>query len=277
MKKIRVMVLALIVAVALTGAGYAAWGTKITYNNTMKTAEWNVFVENDAPGDSLVAEDAVNNYNANTDATNALFTDVRSYEVGKYDNASNLDKSGAVKDKGENFVYSTAPYISTMIEAADTVNFAFYNMHPGTKVNTRFEIRNAGTIPAKIADVRVILDRTGLNQPSKEVYDAMTVSGTFYDHQGSSTWIPLGHFENIPMNQLDAKLKELLVGKELKEQHSITVIDSSELEVDPGLTFSIPENALKDPTTKLNLGRLGTLPLKIEFDFVQYNQNVPSK
>lgn len=273
MKKTKILALALIVAVVLTGAGYAAWSTKITYNNNMKTAEWNVFVENDAKGDSLVAEDKVDNFNSDGTVTGTLSTD----KYNQYDTRDTVDISGAKQANGANFVYTIEPTITSKIEKDDTVNFAFYNMHPGTSATTRFEIRNKGSIPAKIADVKVTVnDGKPLNAQQQALYDAMVVSGKFFDHIGSgtSTLIPNSVFDNVTLSQLENKLKTGLVGYQLKEQHSITTLDGSEIEVDPGLTFSIPASALK--VNDKNVGRLAQLNVKIEFTFVQYNQNVPT-
>lgn len=267
MKKTKVLVLALVVAVVLTGAGFASWSTKITYNNSMKTAEWNVFVENDAKGDSLVAEDTVQNFNADHSVTGSQ-TD----GYTKYDKVDPTDKSGAKKDKGTNFVYTIEPTITTDVEKDDTVNFAFYNMHPGTSANTRFEIRNAGTIPAKIAGIKVTVnDGKPLNQEEQALYDAMKITGQFMDHEGNNQATIIGTPINTNLAGLQKALEERLLNHQLKEQHSIYTIDSEEIEVEPGLAFAIPANALK--VNGKNVGRLAQLKLKIEFNFVQYNQN----
>lgn len=272
MKKTKILALALIVAVVMTGAGYAAWSTKINYNNSMKTAEWNVFIENDAKGDSLVAEDKVDKFNANGTVTGSLNGD----GYLQYDTTDPNDISGAKKVNGTNFVYTMAPTITTDVEKDDTVNFAFYNMHPGTSARTRFEIRNLGSIPAKIADIKVTVNNGNpLTAEEQALYNAMVVSGKFYDHIGSgtSTLIANSNFSNVNLNNLENKLESFLVNYQLKEQHSIRTLDGSEMEVDPGLTFSIPASALK--VGGKNVGRLAQLNVKIEFTFVQYNQNVP--
>lgn len=272
MKKTKILALALIVAVVLTGAGYAAWSTKITYNNNMKTAEWNVFVENDALGDSLVASDKVDNFNSNGTVTGIPSTD----GYNQYDTKNSADISGANKVNGTNYVYTIEPTITSKIEKDDTVNFAFYNMHPGTSATTRFEIRNKGSIPAKIADVKVIInDGKALNAQQKALCDAMVVSGQFFDHIGSNPATPIigSNFSDKHLYELESTLEGFLLKYQLKEQHSITTLDGSEIEVNPGLTFSIPASALK--VGDKNVGRLAQLNVKIEFTFVQYNQNTP--
>lgn len=276
MKKIRVMALALIVAVALTGAGYAAWSTKITYNNTMRTANWCVYVENDAVGDSLVAGDKIQNFNSDYVVKSS------GIESGLYDTECSTDFSGAVKNHGANFVYTMEPTIVPGVESNDTVNFKFFNMHPGTKASTRFEIRNMGTIPAKIEGVNVKVtkaDGTAL-QGTDPLYNAIIVKGKFMDHVGNNTPTEIGNLgDGKHLYELGAALNTILVGKELKEQHAICTMnvgpfDGSETEVDPGLVFSIPANALKDGNK--NVGMLSDIKVTIEFNFVQYNQNTPN-
>lgn len=273
MKKTKIMALALVGVIALTGAGYAAWNTNIQYNNTIKTANWNVFVENDAVGDSLVASDEVDNFNSDSRVTGIASAD----GYNKYDKENILDLSGASKDKGTNFVYTVAPTITTTIEDSDTVNFKFYNMHPGTKANTRFEIRNLGTIPAKIESVKLTVTRAdGSILPTNDpLYNAILVNGTFKDHVGSGTATTIGTIAaNTKLSGLQAELTRILVNQQLKEQHSIFALDGSEMEVEPGLQFSIPADALK--AGGKNVGMLSDLKVKVDFNFVQYNQNVPN-
>lgn len=280
MKKIRLMVLALIVAVAMTGAGYAAWSTKIIYNNTMKTAEWNVFIENDSqnPNDrSLDAGDSVSNFNSN------FVTSDTTSELHQYD-TEGVDLSGAIQGNGENYVYTIEPSITasevTTVESPDTVNFKFFNMHPGTSVLTRFEIRNRGTIPAQIADVNVILNNGApLSDEQQHVVNAMIVSGKFWDHIGSGPSTLIGEIApNTKLIGLADELRRILAkeGYQLREQHNVNLshLDGSEVEVDNGLEFTIPADALK--VGGKNVGTLEQISVRIEFDFVQYNQNVPT-
>lgn len=272
MKKIRIMVLSLIVAVAMMGAGYAAWSTKITYNNTMKTAEWNVFIENDA-ADSLEAGDTVENFDSSFNVVNSTS------ELDVYDTADSNDLSGARKSNpNNNFVYTMEPKITSTVNTADTVSFKFYNMHPGTKALTRFEVRNKGSIPAQIADVRVVINNgANLTPDQQHVVDAMIVNGQFWDHIGNNSSTLIGTIApNTTLNGLQAELRRILTVEtyQLKEQHSLTQLDGSEVEVDTGLIFSIPATKLNQ--NGVNLGMLEEISVKIEFDFVQYNQNVPT-
>jgi hypothetical protein len=203
MMTIILVVIALIAAVALTGAGYAAWSTKITYNNTMRTAAWNVFIEKDA-ADSLEAGDTVQNFKG--DYTEAGKT----VELNMFDSESAADLSGAVKTNGQNFVYTMAPSITKTVENADTVNFKFYNMHPGTKALTRFEVRNLGTIPAKVADVRVIINGGDpLSADQQKLVAAMVVSGKFWDHIGNNPSTLIGEIKGISANVKSQNLAQL--------------------------------------------------------------------
>jgi hypothetical protein len=238
----------------------------------MKTAEWNVFIENDA-ADSLEAGDTVENFDSNFNVINSTS------ELDVYDTEDPNDLSGAVKSNpNNNFVYTMEPSITTGVNTADTVNFKFYNMHPGTKVLTRFEVRNKGSIPAQIADVTVTINNgDDLTEDQQHVVDAMIVSGQFWDHIGNNPSTLIGTIApNTTLYGLEAELERILSVEtyQLKEQHSLSQLDGSEVEVDTGLIFSIPASELNE--NGVNLGMLEEIPVKIEFDFVQYNQNVPT-
>lgn len=250
-------------AIVLVGAGYAAWGTQITDITTLNTGLWEVVIENDNPGDSLVAGDVVYNYN-NTSA--GITQTVQRGPLdwcGKYDAEDSDYNAGARKVNGTNYVYTIAPYIS-----GNTVNFNFYNMHPGTEAITRFEIRNKGTIPTRISDVKVTLNGGNtLTANQQEFAEAVIVNGTFYTRRGSDSPVAIG---NIPANTTLSGLQTalgFLKGIELKPQESISLIDSDELKAN-NLHFALPAAALSG-----NTGMNASLPISITFDFVQYNQN----
>lgn len=280
MKKIRVIVLTLIVVVAMMGAGYAAWSTKITYNNTMKTAEWNVFVENDAAS-SLGTNDTVQTFNKGYKNIKDNKEGYQSEMYGKFDTVDSNDLSGAMKGNTSNFVYTIKPTITTDVENKDTVNFAFYNMHPGTKVGTTFEIRNFGSIPARIADVRVILnDDNEIKGELLDLVNAIVVNGEFFDHTGSGLkekTKSLGKLKNVSLWNLESEIEKILINEYiLKEEHNVNLKRQTGAELESGtnngLEFSIPVYALK--AAGKNVATLEQLKVKIEFDFVQYNQNV---
>ncbi|MGE5473798.1 MAG: hypothetical protein ACM3UU_06215 [Ignavibacteriales bacterium] len=256
MKKMKLIAFVMIAAIAMVGAGYAAWGTVITDNTTLKTGNWSIVLENDAPGDSLVAEDEVYSF----DKTSTGFNETALLDKDGYNEYDAVNS----KVNGSTWVYTIAPSI-----IGDTVNFAFYNMHPGTKAITRFEMRNLGSIPAKVANVTVKLNNgSALNTEQDEFADAITVSGTLVDHIGSGAFNTLGTIPaGTTLSGLESALETILNGKELSPEKSIGFRSGSELEVE-GLAFTLPANALTG-----NKGMNANLPISIDFDFAQYNQN----
>jgi hypothetical protein len=273
----------------MTGAGYAAWGTKINYNNTMRTAEWNVFVQDKCELNMFTNDDifGTNDMAQTFSVSNGKYINIKdtyveryqSKEYGKFDVENSGDLSGASKGNTKNYVYSIKPNIGTSVEQNDTVNFKFYNMHPGTKVLTYFEIKNGGTIPAKISDIKVTLNNNNmLSDELKYLVDAIKVDGEFYDNTqvGLSSDIDfLGSLESISLSQLEEKLEKIFVGKYvLGADHVVRPFGLEKTsEMENGLTFSIPVDKLK--INGHNVATLEELKVKIEFDFVQYNQNVP--
>lgn len=268
MKKLRILVITLVVAFSMIGAGYAAWSTKIIYNNTMKTAEWNVFIENSGCC-RLLAGDIVEHFNSDFEVTDL------EGEIGFYDKEDSSDLSGARLDEGDTFVYTMEPNISNTIEKNDTVNFKFFNMHPGTMALTRFIISNGGTIPAKISEIKVSINNGDkLNSDQQAIVDAMVVNGDFWDHLGKGKMKFLGELEqDTKLTNLESELNRILKNHLLSEQHKISEgVKGGKLgEQDNGLLFSIPKEALK--VNGLNIGRLSEISVRIEFTFVQYNQN----
>ncbi|MGE5473797.1 MAG: hypothetical protein ACM3UU_06210 [Ignavibacteriales bacterium] len=263
MKKMRTAAIAFASAIALIGAGYAAWGTQITDITTLNSGQWAIEIENDNIGDSLVAGDVVYNFK-NTSA--GIIQTVQRGPLdwyGKYDAVDSSQISGARKVNGTNYVYTIAPKIS-----GSTVNFDFYNMHPGTEAITRFEIRNKGTITARISDVKVTLNNGNtLSANQQEFADAVIVNGTFYTRRGLDYPVAIG---NIPAGTTLAGLETalgFLEGIELKQQETISLVDSDELKAN-NLHFALPASALSG-----NRGMNASLPISIDFDFVQYNQN----
>lgn len=268
MKKTKIVALAMVSAVALVGAGYAAWGTQITDSTTLNTGNWEVVLENDAPGDSLVAGDIVYNYAKNGDTITE--TGVKSQEG--YYNYDKVDPTNQVKasaDKGSDYVYTIAPEID-----GNTVNFSFYNMHPGTEAITRFEIRNKGSIPAKIANIKVVKNSgKGLEDNQRQLANAIKVSGIFYKHTGYNSAVEIGRFSDVSLANLQQAMFNILKTVELKPQESVNFspIDSDELEVS-NLHFLLPASALEG-----NKGMNASLPIEIKFDFEQYNQVQPAQ
>lgn len=294
MKKTKLMALVLVGAISLTGAGYAAWSNTITDTTSINTGKWSVVLENDSQN-SFYAGDQVNAF-ARTGSGEKIADGKDQfnpqYGIKQADGSyKNYDTDGSYQNNtgSPNYVYTIAP---TMDD--NTCTFNFKNMHPGTQAMTRFEIRNKGTIPAKIEAVHVtfwngttqITDFSDNNKSAEaQVIRAMKVNPFFQIHRGTgSTEIGVIDATNIPLigtTGLEAKLNAALKGKILKPEDFTSTVVSDELEASryetqnqPIFTFVLPSDSLKADKTNLNSANLGmdaNFQIKIVFDFVQYN------
>lgn len=268
-KKTRMIALALVLGVTVVGAGYAAWGSRITDNTTLRSGVWSVVLENDDPGHgsdtgSFGSYDGYAEFDANeVEGTVHL-------EKDKIDMENPLDISGATRVQGNNYVYT----VKAKIESdKKTATFKFYNMHPGARACTQFEMRNFGSIPAKVGNVTVKLNNGAvLTGELAELANAIKVDGAFYYHTDGLPSTQFATITGVSLSNLEQALEEALRNKELAPQHAIFVgwiRDGGELEFKP-LTFYIPADALDG-----NTGMNAELDVSIEFDFVQYNQMTP--
>jgi len=290
-KKMRIIALVMVVAVAIIGAGYAAWGTSIVDRTTINTGVFKVVLEDDA-SDSLYAGDEVRNFrkvgtgyiDVGQESSDNLGGDgiydqnvdgiFENNDDSGYDVEDPTAISGASKVKGTNAVYTIKPYVN---EAKDEVTFKFYNMHPGTIAHTTLEMRNMGSIGAKISNIKVSIkgkDGGDLTDADKELRNAIRVSGGFRLHYNVPDYIDLGSFSNLTLGELEAAIEAILVKDTvvLRPKEAITTppFDCTELEIE-GLTFTIPAEALGG-----NKGMNASVEVSIRFDFVQYNQLVGS-
>lgn len=293
-KKMRIIALVLVVAVAIIGAGYAAWGTSIVDKTYINTGVFEVVLEDDAP-DSMFAGDEVRNFrqvgtgyeDSGRESADNLTGDgiydqnvdgnLDSNDDSGYDVEDSTQISGAKKEKGTNAVFTIQPVIN---ETKDQVTFKFYNMHPGTIAYTTLEMRNIGSIGAKVSNIKVSVkgkDGEALRDVDKELRNAIRVSGNFEMHNYYSghpdhDYVPLGNFSNITLGELEDEIEAILVKDTviLQPKTAITTppFDCSELEI-TGLSFSIPAEALGG-----NKGMNASVEVSIRFDFVQYNQLV---
>lgn len=286
--KMKIVALVLVLSVALTGAGYAAWGSKITANTTLNTGEWEVVLENDYVGHSLVAGDVVNYYNASDNT--ATGTRVADNELPnftqainpKYQTKNSGNISGANKGESTNYVYTIQP----QFDPADPyeVGFEFYNLHPGSKAVTTYEIRNNGSIPAKFKAVDIsVTDKDGeeitSNSPAEllKLYNSIVVSGTVFKHFSNESGAsddfegatPV-NFSGKKLSELEGYLTELLVDDELMllPRTQVTVLDSDEMELH-NFAFEIPFTALNGEEADSEM-----LKVSITYDFIQYNAMV---
>lgn len=294
-KKMRIIALVMVMAVAIIGAGYAAWGTSIVDKTIINTGVFKVVLEDDAYN-SMFAGDEVRNfrkvgtgyvdvgqessdnlngdgiYDQNVDGT-FEYNDDTGYDV-----EDPTQISGAKKAKGTNAVFTIKPDLN---EARDQVTFKFYNMHPGTKAYTTLEMRNMGSIGAKVGNVKVSIkgkDGGELREVDKQLRNAIRVSGNFELHHlswefpGQEEYVPIGSFSDITLGELGDEIEAILVKDTviLQPKTAITTppFDCSELEI-TGLSFSIPAEALGG-----NKGMNASVEVSIRFDFVQYNQLV---
>lgn len=283
--KMKILALVLVMAVALTGAGYAAWGSRITANTTLNTGEWDVVLENDVPGHSLVAGDEVDFF-ANDAVTpsneedpivdNQMPADMSTPINARYDAVDSTKISGARDVHSTNYVYTIAPTINA---TKDVVTFDFYNLHPGTKAITNYEIRNMGSIPAKIQNITIrYYNENGIElDPSniadenlQKLYNAIRVSGTLFKHYYSNppTMTPVT-FNSVSLSNLESELEGILVDDDFvlepKTSADLNYLDSDELEVH-NFKFEIPIDSLDGEE-----GEASSLKIAVEYDFVQYN------
>jgi hypothetical protein len=290
-KKMRVMALTLVVAFSLMGAGYAAWGSKVTDTTTIQSGKWSISLENDA-ADSFTAGDQINTFS--TDA-GGNYTEYQGTSVDGTKNSADtgatptyigggIRNSSSMDPEVENYVYTVNPILT-----ATTATFGFYNMHPGTSAISRFEIRNKGSIPAKVGNV--ILDGTPMNTDSSEyqLWNEMNVKCHLYLHtgDGNSAAVELvtpgttvkGYDGSLA--GLDDWMKLTLKDKLLAPNQKISTSSEtnspgtppygSELEVNK-LVFSIPASALGDEGEHANRGMEAKIIPTLKFNFVQYNK-----
>jgi len=294
-KHVKVLAATLAVSVALVGAGYAAWGTEITSTAKLQTGTWKVVLENDSAS-SYWAGDQIGTFSRA--AGNALSGAINDGDTtyGDVDRTYDAQPSGTEGTvSGGDYVYvmTPTPQIAGTIpgaaaQGATTCTFQFYNLHPGTKAFTRFEVRNDGSIAAKIGDVRVaILDKDGktlnLSDPAnlaiKQVVDAMKVNPVFGLHvgTGSDAAVSVGQ---TTLAGLQSVLKSALVGKVLQPDnalYSYTVNATGSSELDTGsdsilknsFNFELPASALEG-----NKGMDASFQVVLYIDFVQYNQSI---
>ena len=278
---VKVLAATLAVSVALVGAGYAAWGTEITSTTKMQTGEWNIVLENDAPGDSYLASDSVGYFTRTGDVLSGAVA----YN-GTWENDGTYDIDGAINPNAKDFVYVIEPIpapsdlddggIQGAGEAHTTAcTFQFNNLHPGTKAITRFEMRNDGSIPAQIGDVRVEIkaaDGSTIDTNELEVIDAMVVNPVINLHLGTNAPATQLSIPQCTLWQLEGALQHALVGQKLLPDFTLVTYNANpngSTEVENCFNFELPASALDG-----NKGMKAEFSVVIYFDFVQYNQVV---
>lgn len=265
-KKLKFMVPALVMTIALMGAGYSAWSDKTTATTKISTGELKIQFEKDAP-DSFYAQDGIHKYIKNnlgcyveTDYLAGENNMDPAYGSKTYD-IEDPNYTGGAQKIGNNYVYTIEPTFGDK-----AVSFSFKNMHPGTTAITRYEMRNFGTIPAKVTGIRVFV--TGNN----DLKNAIRVNYTFNKHHGGESTVTTLGTDDVALTGLQDSLNNKLVKNDDAHLLLPDITKSSrsgdEIEVST-MNFYIPANALND-----NKGQNANIQVKVQFEFGQYNYTV---
>ncbi|MFZ5352001.1 MAG: SipW-dependent-type signal peptide-containing protein [Bacillota bacterium] len=242
MKKTRFLALALVVAVMLMGAGYAAWTDQLVINNTVETGELNVvFVEQEGsiyppqgPYPIILAGDVTGNVNPMN-----CFTEV------------SIDQEN---------------------QKLTTVKVE--NLYPGVMTYYHVKFQNIGTIPAKVDNI--VINKL---QTSEALDEEMVMFGgyTHYKLDGTTAGAPfLCTFENF-----EQTMNNLLAGIELKKGEFVTfdITDESkeqlnEMLIPYGITLPEEEHCIfmhlpAEGSTNASQGQ--TAEFQILLNFKQFN------
>lgn len=124
MRKSRIIAIILAVAVMLMGAGYAAWTDTLEINNTVSTGNFNL--------------------------------QFACLDGGDYDNINNPN---AFNPGDSDYVNNGAPG-SSQVQVIDDHNISFThsNFYPGSGAWLKFRVLNSGTVPAKVKEIRGIVN-----------------------------------------------------------------------------------------------------------------------
>lgn len=135
MKKTRIIAIALAVAVALMGAGYARWTQNITVNGTVNTGDLVVTIDKTNIPDSLVCKYWEGNR-----------------WVRLVDDPNDMDDSDGEVSKAK---YSLDTDFVDISVATDkkSVSLTYNKFFPGLQAYEFYEITNSGTVPVKIEDI----------------------------------------------------------------------------------------------------------------------------
>lgn len=240
MKKTKVIALVLCAAIMLMGAGYAAWTDKLQVNTTVNTGELDVAFGTARTFDGVWAYPHIFFQNTDGlwhDATAADYLD-SSIGFGKMD--QDLD--------GEN----------------DQLNFTFNNMYPGTQARGKYYMKNVGTIPAKIADVNVIIQTLAKGKNNvADLEGVILVQNTTFTIKRQNGTVETLTVNGDTLAQLDAKLKAFFVNKILAPKDEVYLGGE---QINDYFIFEIPAASLNNSD-----GELETVKVTIDFDFKQHN------
>jgi len=146
MKRSRVMAIVLAAAIMLIGIGYAAWTDELQINNTVQTGIFEMIFE-DVQGLNKGWEDYDNheyddpNYNP---PINDPSNPGKPFQTGDF-NFVNIDNPGRHP-------------IVILSDNKQMITFQNDNFYPGSGAWLKFKIRNNGTIPAKVKEIKGVID-----------------------------------------------------------------------------------------------------------------------
>lgn len=247
MRKPRLLVLALAVAVMLMGAGYAAWTDKITINNTVSTGEMKV--------------------------------QLSEYTWYQLDDITPTSSDNQVSSSTDGYAVATAtPWF---VAGHNSLDLTLTNMYPGKKgvLNANFE--NLGTIPAVVKSVDYTdgtAQLTGKNgaaiaKMSPEDRAKIVVTGTFRQVKrvaagdGNFTVVPSGKSVTINTNLRD------FVSVLNNAYDATTNPGLKGWRVEPGEAIQLQNITIDLPTTIINEDNMENKYDKgtIDFQFGQHN------
>lgn len=243
MKRTKFIALALVVAIMLMGAGYAAWTDEFTSTNVIETGDLEVsFVGGDSYVDIYLANQ--DNFSGSADSE-LLDGWERIYDDSDY---YNVDLQVIPPDS----------------EDPNAIDFSFTNLFPGVVATSHFTLENTGTVPVAIQDVEVtVTDKDGnAIGENQELYNALQVytrfiidktSGTDETYEGD--WVSLSN--------LQTELTSLLKGKVLQNGDNLTTLGEDGTKY---MWFSIPKDSLNGDE-----GENQNVKISVKFNFVQSN------
>lgn len=138
MKKSRIIVLSLVVALMLVGSVYAAWDQKILVANTSKTGKLELKVTGTAPSGHIY----YSGDSADKDASKLVAAASPQALAQVNSGYSNLDIDNV------------------------TLTYTGINFFPKTEQRLQFYVKNTGTIPA---DFELVTDSSRVNMPTDDV------------------------------------------------------------------------------------------------------------
>jgi hypothetical protein len=210
MKKLRILVLAAIVATSMMGVGYAAWTDSFQTTSTINTGELEV-----------------------------KLTSANSKIVVDYSDVS-------MKDLRDNTVTAKSQ-LPTVDAANQNITYSFDNLYPGTHAITYLTAKNIGTMPAAIQKLTVTLtDNKGniiLPVSASALANAMTVDYSFAIKNSDNGITRDSVSGTCNFLELPKALSDSLVGKYLLPDEELTAGDNAEFS-GYWVQYNLPANLL---------------------------------